>query len=144
MAFSIFLVHCFPTTENRLGYSFWIHVGSYKKVVCSNLIFITMAVLHGIVRPIKILTEFDGSDEDVVPRQKPKTIFDQYHKVEFVRLEFVWRCSNAPFTYWRLNGMKRARLFQNYSLGYLITSTFHTYTWQKLTQNLFNNKNTTE
>ena len=31
-----------------------------------------MAKLHGFVRPMDIFTEFDGSDEDVVPRQKPK------------------------------------------------------------------------
>ena len=31
-----------------------------------------MAKLHGFARPMDIFTEFDGSDEDVVPRQKPK------------------------------------------------------------------------
>ena len=31
-----------------------------------------MAKLHGFTRPMDIFTEFDGSDEDVVPRQKPK------------------------------------------------------------------------
>ena len=31
-----------------------------------------MAKLHGFARPMDIFTEVDGSDEDVVPRQKPK------------------------------------------------------------------------
>ena len=31
-----------------------------------------MAKLHGFSRPMDIFTEFDGSDEDVVPKQKPK------------------------------------------------------------------------
>ena len=31
-----------------------------------------MAELHGFVRAMGPITEFDGSDEDVVPRQKPK------------------------------------------------------------------------
>ena len=31
-----------------------------------------MAELHGFVRPMDLITEFDGSDEDVEPRQKPK------------------------------------------------------------------------
>ena len=31
-----------------------------------------MAKLHGFARPMEPITEFDGSDEDVVPRQKPK------------------------------------------------------------------------
>jgi len=31
-----------------------------------------MAKLDGFARPMDIFTEFDGSDEDVVPRQKPK------------------------------------------------------------------------
>ena len=31
-----------------------------------------MAELHKFVRPMDLITEFDGSDEDVVPRQKPK------------------------------------------------------------------------
>ena len=31
-----------------------------------------MAKLHGFARPIDLITEFDGSDKDVVPRQKPK------------------------------------------------------------------------
>ena len=31
-----------------------------------------MAKLHGFTRPMDPTTEFDGSDEDVVPRQKPK------------------------------------------------------------------------
>ena len=31
-----------------------------------------MAKLHGFTRPMDLITEFDGNDEDVVPRQKPK------------------------------------------------------------------------
>ena len=31
-----------------------------------------MSKLHGFTRPMEPITEFDGSDEDVVPRQKPK------------------------------------------------------------------------
>ena len=31
-----------------------------------------MAELQGFARQMDIFTEFDGSDEDVVPRQKPK------------------------------------------------------------------------
>ena len=31
-----------------------------------------MAKLHGFARPMDLITEFDGSDEDVVPRPKPK------------------------------------------------------------------------
>ena len=31
-----------------------------------------MAELHGFARPMDLITEFDGNDEDVVPRQKPK------------------------------------------------------------------------
>ena len=37
------------------------------------LYFITIAKLHGFVGPMDLITEFDGSDEDVVPRQKPKS-----------------------------------------------------------------------
>ena len=36
------------------------------------LFIITMAKLHGFTRPMEPITEFDGSDEDVVPRQKLK------------------------------------------------------------------------
>ena len=31
-----------------------------------------MAKLHGFTRPMEPITEFDGGDEDVVPRSKPK------------------------------------------------------------------------
>ena len=31
-----------------------------------------MVELHGFVRLMDLITEFDGSDKDVVPRQKPK------------------------------------------------------------------------
>ena len=31
-----------------------------------------MAELHGFVRSMDLITEFDGSDEDIVPRQLPK------------------------------------------------------------------------
>ena len=31
-----------------------------------------MAKLHGFARPMEPITEFDGGDEDVVPRQKPQ------------------------------------------------------------------------
>ena len=34
------------------------------------LCIITMAELHGFVRRMDLITEFDGSDEDIVPRQK--------------------------------------------------------------------------
>ena len=33
-----------------------------------------MAKLHGFVRPMDFITEFDGSDEDVEPMQKPKYV----------------------------------------------------------------------
>ena len=33
---------------------------------------ITMAKLHGFTRPMDLIPEFDGSDEDVVQRSKPK------------------------------------------------------------------------
>ena len=31
-----------------------------------------MAELHEFIRPMDLITEFDGSDEDVVPTQTPK------------------------------------------------------------------------
>ena len=31
-----------------------------------------MAELHGLARAMDPITEFDGDDEDLVPRQKPK------------------------------------------------------------------------
>ena len=45
----------------------------YKNERFSYFFFIiTMAKLHGFTRPMDLITEFDGSNEDVVPRQKPK------------------------------------------------------------------------
>ena len=39
---------------------------------CFLIFIITMAKLHGFARPMDIFTEINGSDEDVVPKQKPK------------------------------------------------------------------------
>ena len=44
----------------------------YKNERISYYFIITMAELHGFARPMDLITEFDGSDEDGVPRQKPK------------------------------------------------------------------------
>ena len=44
----------------------------YKTERFSYYFIITMAKLHGFARPMDLITEFDGSDEDVVPRPKPK------------------------------------------------------------------------
>ena len=46
--------------------------GKLYKGIISILSIINMAKLHGFARPMDLVTEFDGSDEDVVPRQKPK------------------------------------------------------------------------
>ena len=45
---------------------------SYKKVLFSYFSIITMAKLHGFTRTMDPITEFDGSDEDDIPRQKRK------------------------------------------------------------------------
>ena len=44
----------------------------YENEWFSYYFIITMAELHGFARPMDLISEFDGSDEDVVPRQKPK------------------------------------------------------------------------
>ena len=49
-------------------------MGSYKKVLFFKLYIIIMAKLHGFGRPMDPITEFDGDDEEDVPRQKPKYV----------------------------------------------------------------------
>ena len=47
---------------------------TYKKGSVIILYIKTMAELHGFVRPLDIITEFDGSDKDVELRKKPKYV----------------------------------------------------------------------
>ena len=87
--------------------------GTYKKGSVFILYIITMAKLHGFVRPMDFITEFDGSDEDVEPMQKPKYV-RQFAMVDGER-------SDPP-----VENQTKEELFESYDITVTVATTVKT------------------
>ena len=78
----------------------------YKNEAVFSLLIITMAKLHGFVRPMDIFTAFDGSVVYIVPRQKPiyaRQLAMEYEyrpdpPIEYNRIEYWPYSYDIPVT----------------------------------------------